>query len=95
MTAAPMPIALAAFFKEAFSGATVAPCSATAAAVSVVAAFWVVTFVEAPVTAVRTSITPVPPECKWILPPIDDGESSAMERRWTGPRIRPGGLVMR
>jgi hypothetical protein len=36
--------ALAAFFEEAFSGATVAPCSATAA-VSVVAAFWVVIFV--------------------------------------------------
>ena len=37
--------ALAAFFEEAFSGATVAPCSATAAAVSVVAASWVVIFV--------------------------------------------------
>lgn len=37
--------ALAAFFEEAFSGATVAPCSATAAAVSVVAAFSVVIFV--------------------------------------------------
>jgi hypothetical protein len=58
------------------------PCSATAAAVSVVAAFSVVIFAESPsavVTAVRTSITPVPPECKWILPAIDDGESSAME----------------
>jgi hypothetical protein len=37
--------ALAAFFEEAFSGATVAPCSATAAAVSVVAAFSVVILV--------------------------------------------------
>jgi hypothetical protein len=37
--------ALAAFFEEAFSGATVAPCSATAPAVSVVAAFWVVILV--------------------------------------------------
>jgi pimeloyl-ACP methyl ester carboxylesterase len=89
--------ALAAFFEEAFSGATVAPCSATAA-VSVVAAFWVVIFVGSPsavVTAVRTSITPVPPECKWILPAIDDGESSAMERRWTDSKIRSGGLALR
>jgi hypothetical protein len=37
--------ALAAFFEEAFSGATVAPCSATVAAASVVAAFSVVILV--------------------------------------------------
>jgi hypothetical protein len=90
--------ALAAFFEEAFSGATVTPCPATAPAVSVVAAFSVVIFVQSPsavVTAVRTSITPVRPECKWIQPSPDECESSAMERRWTGPKIRPGGLVLR
>src|ERR1039457_1694028 len=38
-------LGLAPFFEEAFSGATVAPCAATAATVSVVAAFSVVIFV--------------------------------------------------
>jgi hypothetical protein len=60
---------LAAFFEEAFSGATVAPCSATAVVVlvPVVAAFSVVIFVYSPaavITAVTTSITPVPSESK-------------------------------
>ena len=41
-------LGLAPFFEEAFSGATVAPCAATAAAVSVVAAFSVVIFVCSP-----------------------------------------------
>jgi hypothetical protein len=36
---------LASFFEVTFTGATVAPCSLTAADVSVVSAFWVVIFV--------------------------------------------------
>jgi hypothetical protein len=50
-------LALAPFFEEAFSGATLAPGSATVAAVSVVSAFSVVIVVSSPsavITAVRT-----------------------------------------
>ena len=43
----------------------------------------------------RRSISPVPLECKWILPGTDDGESSAMERKWACPRIRSGRLILR
>jgi len=72
---------LAPFFEEAFSGATWAPCSATAAAVSAVAAFSVVIIVRSPsavITAVRTWITPVPNRSKRILREMATGDGMAM-----------------
>src|ERR1039458_3462303 len=78
-------LGLAPFFGEAFSGATFAPCAATAAAVSVlvlgVSALWLFIFVSFPsavITAVTTWITPKRLKSKVVVQQIDDGEGLAM-----------------
>jgi hypothetical protein len=72
---------VAAFFAEAFPGATFAPCSATAAAVSLVSVFSVVIFVRSPsaaIAAVITWITLLGSRSKAILQEIDHGDGRAM-----------------